>query len=141
LKIAIAALTTCGVSADGETVELSFVDAAGTPMSLQLPFDCAQSFAMTLPSLLTQALQNITGEAQARYVFPLGSWRVEETGARSGLIATLGTEDGFEVSFGIPHDTCRSLGWTLQQEAAIPADADDAEHAPESESGDRVRLN
>jgi hypothetical protein len=33
------------------------------------------------------------------------------------VILTLGTQDGFEVSFGVSTETCRALGWTLAHEA------------------------
>ena len=36
---------------------------------------------------------------------------------QDSLIVTLKTTDGFEVSFGIPFQTCRTLGFSLQHEA------------------------
>jgi hypothetical protein len=41
----------------------------------------------------------------------------------SCLIATLKTTDGFEVSFGIPLEVCRSFGWNLQHKADQVHDA------------------
>ncbi len=70
---------------------------------------------MTLPTLLTQALRQQTGNDDARYVFGLRS--LENAEGQACLIATLKTTDGFEVSFGIPFDACRSLGWNLYQGA------------------------
>ena len=42
-------LTTCGVTADGETVALELVDRSDTAVSVELPFDQAEAVAMTLP--------------------------------------------------------------------------------------------
>ncbi len=53
----------------------------------------------------------------ARYVFGLREWSLESARDQACLIATLKTLDGFEVSFGIPFEACRSLGWSLQQGA------------------------
>jgi hypothetical protein len=121
-------LTTCGVLDDGETVRLDFVDPAGDPVSVLFPFEHAEAIAMTLPNLLTRALRAQSGRADARYVFPLGQWLLEGIAVRSSLILTLKTADGFEVSFRIPLDTCRALGWTLHHEAvdALEAGACDA---------------
>jgi hypothetical protein len=110
-------LTTCDALDDGETVKLDLVDAGGNPVSLLLSFEHAESIAMTLPRLLTHAVKTQTGRDNSRYVFPLGQWLLEGIEDRHAFILTLKTVDGFEVSFRIPHDACRALGWTLQHEA------------------------
>lgn len=119
MNIDVKALTTCTVEADGEAIEMGFLNAAGEPMTLRMPFDNAQSIAMTLPALLSRALRQITGDDQARYVFPLGRWSIEADG-RQRIIMTLATEDGFAASFGLPPEACRSLGWALKQEVDQP---------------------
>jgi len=117
VKIGVKALTTCSVSPDGETIELNFINSAGDLARLEVPYDMAQAIAMTLPELLTQALQRITGASQARYVFPLGAWSIEASDEPSCVIATLATDDGFRVSFGIPYEAGRGLAWALKHEA------------------------
>jgi len=59
-----------------------------------------------------------TGDDEARYVFGLCEWAVESSADNTCLIVTLKTNGGFEVSFGIPFEACRSLGWILQDGAA-----------------------
>jgi hypothetical protein len=100
MKICSARLTTCGILQDGRSLHLDFVDDKGADVSLELPFDQAQAIAMTLPSLLTRALQAVTGETSSRYVFPLYSWTVEKSNDCDGLLLTLATANGFHVSFG-----------------------------------------
>jgi hypothetical protein len=117
-------LTTCDAVGNGETVKLDFIDDGGRPVSLRLAFEDAQSIVMTLPRLLTQAVKAQAGQDNVRYVFPLGEWLLEAIEHDRSLILTLKTADGFEVSFRIPADTCRVLGWTLQHEADNAADAD-----------------
>jgi hypothetical protein len=117
MEIEIKTLTTCKVEPDGEMLELSFIDSAGRPALLRMPFENAQAIAMTLPGLLTEAVQKITGEEASRYVFPLGTWRLDAADDVGGAIATFATTDGFTVSFGIPLATCRSLGWALKSQA------------------------
>jgi hypothetical protein len=113
MKICSAKLTTCGVTQDGETVLLNLIDEKGADVSVQLPFEQAQAIAMTLPSLLTRALRALTGKATARYVFPLDHWFIAQSTDCDGLILTLGTEGGFQVTLGVPTEECRSLGLAL----------------------------
>jgi hypothetical protein len=107
-------LTACDVGRNGEIVKLDFVDEDGRPVSLRLAFEHAQSILMTLPRLLTQAVKAQAGQTNARYVFPLGQWLLEGIEESQSLILTLKTDDGFAVSFRVPHDTCKALGWSLQ---------------------------
>jgi hypothetical protein len=120
MEIHCAGLTTCGVVEDGHAVRLDFVDQRGTEVSLQLPFEQTQAIAMTLPSLLTHALQALTGKASSRYVFALNRWTVEQSGDCNGLLLTLATDDGFQVSFGVPAEACRGLGLILAANGGRP---------------------
>jgi len=113
LKICSAKLTTCGVTQDGHSEWLNLIDDKGADVSLELSFDQAQAIAMTLPSLLTRALRALTGKATARYVFPLDHWFVGQSTDCDGLILTLGTEGGFQVTLGVPTEECRGLGLAL----------------------------
>jgi hypothetical protein len=121
-------LTTCHAVGNGETVMLEFIDEDGRSVSVRLAFEHAQSIAMTLPRLLTQAVKAQTGQDNARYVFPLGEWILEGVEGDQSFIITLKTEDGFEVSFRMPLAASKSLGWSLQHEAD--------QGAPTSRSGD-----
>jgi hypothetical protein len=112
-------LTTCDTIGNGEVVMLELIDEDGRSISLRLAFEHAQSIAMTLPRLLTQAIKAKTGQDNARYVFPLGEWILEGIEGDQSFILTLKTEDGFEVSFRIPPGASRSLGWRLQREAEL----------------------
>jgi hypothetical protein len=123
MEIESAELTTCDVTRDGEAVRLRFVDTAGNPISLKLPFAQAGSLTMTLPQLLTKALRARHGEEGSRFVFPLGDWVVEGVADGRTVIMTLRTTDGFEVSFAAPLEHCRSLASDLRGEAAEVAAA------------------
>jgi hypothetical protein len=119
VKISSRKLTSCRVTEDGETVELDLADRSGAAVSVQLPFEQAEAIAMTLPHLLTRAVKKRTGSEEARYVFGLGEWSIEDTREGNCLIVTLKTADGFEVSFAIPFEACQALGWSLKHEAEV----------------------
>jgi hypothetical protein len=110
-------LTTCRVLVDGKRVSLELLDERSNPISLLLSFEDAESIAMTLPRLLTQAVKAQTGQHNARYTFALGRWLVEAVEDHQSFILTLATIDGFEVAFRIPHATCRALGRALQHDS------------------------
>ena len=59
-------LTTCNTLREGETVRLDFLDESHNAVSLLLPFESAESIAMTLPQLLTQAVRAQTGDRWLR---------------------------------------------------------------------------
>jgi len=92
-------------------------------VTVELPLDQAEAVVMTLPRLLSRAVRQRAGNDEARYVFHLGEWVVEGAKEHSCLIATLKTPNGFEVSFAMPLEACRSLGWTLQHEASDAIEA------------------
>jgi hypothetical protein len=113
MNIRCAALTTCGITQEGYGVRLDLVDDEGKDVSVELSFEQAQAIAMTLPSLLTRALQALTGKKSSRYVFSLDHWAVEQSDDCAGLLLALATGDGFQVCFGVPAEACRGLGSVL----------------------------
>jgi len=125
-KLASNRLTTCDVDADGRTVRLSFLDETGAPVSVEFPFEQAEAIVMTLPRLLSNAIKTQLQSADARYVFPLGRWAVENADDADSLIVTLTTTDGFEASYGVPLEACCAIGSILSREgkAAIQDDED-----------------
>jgi hypothetical protein len=139
MKICSGKLTTCGVLRDGQAVTLDLVDDTGTDVSLELPFDQAQAVAMTLPSLLTHALKTLTGSTTARYIFPLDHWTVEQSKEHNGLLLTLATDEGFQVSFGIPSEACKGLGLALVGGSKRPAEPDGSDN--EIEAASSIVLN
>jgi len=134
MKILSSKLTTCRVTNDGGTIELQLLDHSQRIVTLQIPFAQAEAIVMTLPSLLTSALRQQTGDQGARYVFGLGDWMLEETKDRNCLIATLTTTCGFATCFGIPLGACQALGWNLMHQAEEVGET-------LAEAPDEVKLN
>jgi hypothetical protein len=113
MKIYNAALSNCGVVQDGHAVRLDLVDDEGTEVSIELSFERAQAIAKTLPSLLTRALQTVTGNASSRFVLTLDRWTVEQSHDGTSLILLLAADDGYEVCIDIPREACEGLGLIL----------------------------
>jgi len=103
-------LTHCDICRDGKAIRLNFLDQAGNPAFVEFTFHQAASITMTLPRLLTAALQSSSGSPDLRYVFPVDKWSLEMAHGQSVLIFTLRTEDGFDVSFGLSLKMCKDIG-------------------------------
>ena len=112
--IDIASLTTCEVSSDGCHVRLNFEDALGRPAALRLTNTGVQQLAMTLPQLLSRALQAQHGDDSVRAVFPLSRWRLESAAGSEEFILTMMTLDGFEVAFSLGASTIAEIGSALE---------------------------
>ena len=129
-------MTTCTIVKEGRAIRLEFVDGEGQPASVEFPFDQAESIIMTLPQMLSKALQRRTHSPSSRYVFSLGRWSIESCDA-SSLIATFSTTDGFQVSFSISFDACRAIGQALRQEGEGALEQDSSSRP----AGDARLLN
>src|SRR5262245_21445090 len=138
MKILSNKLTTCRVINDGGIIELQLVDDSQRIVTLQLPFAQAETIVMTLPSLLTSALRQQTGDQGARYVFGLGNWMLEETKEGNSLIATLTTTDGFAACFGISLGACQALGQNLVHHAEEVAQARDLGNGQGASGGTKL---
>jgi hypothetical protein len=106
-------LQDCVIEPDGGSVRLNACDAEGRPVVLRLSLDQLGSLAMTLPSLLERALRLQHANTNLRYVFPLGSWKVEATAKAGTLILSLDTPDGFKASFGVPATIAEEMALAL----------------------------
>jgi hypothetical protein len=111
-------LDNCSVLEDGRVVHLSMWDQAGESTFVEFPFDQTASLALTLPRLLTKALQMRTGRSDARYVYPVARWSLELAQAESFLILSLQTSDGFGVYFGVPFEMCKEIGSAMSKGGA-----------------------
>jgi len=107
-------LTTCSVIEGGKTICFDFVGQAGESVSIEMPFDQAESMVMTIPQLLSAALKMQTGDAQARYVFAVGNWSLELAADQNYRILAVRTPDGFEVAFAISFETSVAMGSALK---------------------------
>lgn len=122
MKIESRSLATCEISADGRDISLGFIDRAGQPATLKLPLEQAGALAMTLPSLMENALRRQFSDASLRYTYPLASWTFERSSDPSTSIVTLGTHDGFSVCFAIAREQQLELSEALATDSpAAPA--------------------
>ena len=97
----------------GKTIRFDLLGQAGEPVSIEMPFDQAESIVMTIPRLLSAALRMQTGDNRARYVFSVGNWSLELAKDQNYRILGVRTPDGFEVAFAISFETSVAIGSAL----------------------------
>jgi hypothetical protein len=100
-SISITSLTRFETAEDGGSISLVAEDASGRLVRLRFPTDVLSSLIMTLPQMLTAAVQRRRNDPTARLVYPLAEFRAELSTDPSTHILTLKTPDGFTVSFAI----------------------------------------
>jgi hypothetical protein len=111
MEIETQELTTCEVVSDGCAISLGFVDSKGEPATIRLSVNQVGALIMTLPGLISKALQTRFGDQSLRYAYPLDSWVIEQS-TDHGMM-TLRTSDGFSVCFSIPREQQSELGEAL----------------------------
>lgn len=118
MEIETQELTTCEVAPDGCAISLGFVDSRGEPATIRLSVNQVGALVMTLPGLISKALQTRFGDHSLRYAYPLNSWVIEQsTDPKHGMM-TLKTSDGFSVCFSIPREQQSELGAALAAPSA-----------------------
>jgi hypothetical protein len=73
---------------------------------------------MTLPQLLSQALQAQYADRSLRAVFPLGEWRLEVAAGSKELILTMRTPEGFEVAFSLSAAAIAGLTSVIEEHSS-----------------------
>ena len=118
MEIDIETLAACEVAADGGAISLGFVDSAGQPATVTLSLNDAGSLAMTLPGLITKALQTRLGDQNLHNAYPLASWAVEQSSDPAQVLVTLRAADGFSACFSIQRQQQNQFGEALLAEPA-----------------------
>jgi hypothetical protein len=113
-------LTTFTIDSDGCHFQLSFVCHDHTLGSLRLPTECLTQLVMTLPRMMTQALQKRYADNSLRLVYPVEEMRIEQPSESKSVIVTLVTHDGFDVAFGFSRRQLTELGVWGRRSASDP---------------------
>jgi hypothetical protein len=119
MKIDIKGLVRFETGEDGASISLVAEDVSGRSVRLTFPIDILSSLIMTLPQMLTAAIQRRRNDPSARLVYPLAESRTELSTDLSTRILTLKTPDGFTVSFAVSDEQFRKLARSGAQSAEV----------------------
>jgi hypothetical protein len=94
---------------DGMSISLIAEDDTGRSFRLTFPTTVLSSLVMTLPQMVTAAVQRQRNDPSTRLVYPLAESRMELSTDFATRILTLTTPDGFTVSFALTSEQFREL--------------------------------
>ena len=99
----------CAVSPEGDKIIIGLHGKSGSPQEVVLSFDEASALAMTLPRLLTMAMNRRFADTTMRHVYPVHGYTVECASDLRNILLTLSCGGGFDIVFGIDASMIRSL--------------------------------
>jgi hypothetical protein len=106
-------LTTFAIAGGGTHLQMNFVCQDDIHVRLRLPTESLQALMMTLPRMMTQALQIRYRDESLRLVYPAENIRIELASDPKIIIVTLATPDGFEASFSLTRQQMRGFNAAL----------------------------
>jgi hypothetical protein len=116
-RIDIKSLARFETGEDGASISLIAGDVYGRSSRLTFPREVLSSLIITLPRIVTAAVQRRRNNPSARLVYPLAESRTELSTDLSTRILT--SPDGFTVSFAVSDDQFRELARSDAHSAEI----------------------
>lgn len=108
-EIEIRRLINFETATDGTAVKLVVEDPAGRTVGIVLTIETVTALLMTLPTMASSAVQRANGDSSMRITYPLRDFQIEST-TDNLRILTIGTPDGFTVSFSLKEELSQELG-------------------------------
>jgi hypothetical protein len=96
-------------AADGTAVKLIIKDSAGETLGIVMTIDTLSSLLMTMPTIASSAAKRARGDPRVRITYPAKEFQIEE-GPDDLRILTIGTPEGFNVSFSLTEELSYELG-------------------------------
>jgi hypothetical protein len=94
---------------DGTAVKLIVRDVANRTFSIILTLETLSALLMTLPTMALSAVKRAHNDPSMRITYPLREFEIE-FGPDNIRILTIGTPDGFTVSFSLTEELSQELG-------------------------------
>jgi hypothetical protein len=94
---------------DGSAVRLIVEDIGSQRIGIVFAIETVTALLMTLPKMASSAVQQAHGDPSMRVTYPLSQFQVELSSAGTRIL-TIGTPDGFTVSFSLTEEISRELG-------------------------------
>lgn len=107
--VEIRKLTAIETAADGTAVRLTIEDNNGGSLGIVLTVDVLTSLIMTLPTAASNAVKRFHNDPNMRITYPLTDFEIELSPGNVRIL-TVGTNDGFRVSFTLTSELSEELG-------------------------------
>jgi hypothetical protein len=109
IEIEIQRLLNFETATDGTAVKLIVADIANREIGIILKIETLTALLMTLPAMASSAVKRAHNDPNMRITYPLREFEIE-FGPDNLRILTVGTPDGFKVSFSLTEDLSLELG-------------------------------
>jgi hypothetical protein len=96
-------------ASDGTAVRLIIEDSMGDPTGIIMPIDILTALLMTLPAMASSAVKRANDDPSVRITYPLREFQIELSPDNLRIL-TIGTPDGFTVSFSLTEELPQELG-------------------------------
>ena len=96
-------------AADGTAVRLLVEDIAGRTIAIILTIETLSALLMTLPRMASNAIKRAHNDSAMRITYPATSFQIELSPGNVRIL-TIGTPDGFTVSFSLTEEFSQELG-------------------------------
>jgi hypothetical protein len=94
---------------DGTAVRLLVDDVAGRTVGIIFTIETLSALLMTLPTMATSAIKRAHNDPAMRITYPATDFRIELSPGNARIL-TIGTPDGFSVSFSLTEEFSQELG-------------------------------
>jgi hypothetical protein len=96
-------------AADGTAVRLLAEDIAGRTIRIILTIEALSALLMTLPKMASNAIKRVHSDPAMRITYPATDFQIELSPGNVRIL-TIGTPDGFTVSFSLTEEISQELG-------------------------------
>lgn len=107
--IEIRRLVNFETATDGTAVRLLAEDTADRPIGIILTIETLSALLMTLPKIASNAIKRAHGDPAMRITYPATDFQIELSPGNARIL-TIGTPDGFTVSFSLTEEISQELG-------------------------------
>ena len=108
-EIEVQRLINFETATDGTAVKLVVSDIANRELGIILTIEILSTLLMTLPAMASSAVKRAHNDPSVRITYPLREFEIE-LGPDNLRILTIGTPDGFTVSFSLTEELSQELG-------------------------------
>ena len=108
-EIEVQKLINFETATDGAAVKLIIRDVANRNVGIILTIEKLSALLMTLPAMASSAVKRAHNDPSMRITYPLRAFEIEP-GPDNPRILTIGTPDGFTVSFSLTEELSQELG-------------------------------
>ena len=96
-------------AADGTAIRLLVEDIAGRTIAIILTIETLSALLMTLPRMASNAIKRAHNDPTMRITYPATDFQIELSPGNVRIL-TIGTPDGFTVSFSLTEEFSQELG-------------------------------